>query len=199
MQSAAFAEYAQLLHNLKHRYPSLVNLETLLPNSKEQYSRICRVRMVDIGSSPLQLRSLDDPDVLLAHLQQQDQDRSVHQRIYVLENLTLPHITLFGTFFNIDPCIFASQIRTADWEGGKDQNNTPKLLSSRDPASSFTLRYNELRYFANFPHGLLTELQAGRRITVTSKVASVRRCATFWCRENEESWDGMLHRTIICH
>jgi len=209
MQSSVIAErYAQLLRNLCKRYPSLINLEELLPNTKLNlgYIRNCRVRMIDVGLPVHQVSQFDDdPDLLLAHLKQTEAAGAVHQRIYVLENLTLAHIALFGTFFDIDPCIFASQIRTANWEEKPTKNNTPKLLSSRNPARSFSLRYNELRLFQDPLSNRLMDIHAGRRITSTrlrrvfANVGLVKKCATFWCREMLNSWDGMLHRVTIVY
>ena len=159
--------------------------------------------MIEVSLPEYQLSQLDDPDFQLAHLEQAanvEESRTPHQRIYVLENLTLSHIALFGTFFNIDPCVFASQIRTADWEEKPTENNTPKLLSCRNPSCSFYLRYNELRLFRDpvsaIPQGLF-DTHAGRRIIPTlghplfANVGLVRRCAKFWCRETPKSgWDG---------
>ena len=204
-------DYAGFLRAMRCRYPGLINLEELLSkgNASRTYTRECRIAMVEVPSdgqpcgAPV---SFESPESLRSHLlQTASPQESVHRRVYVLENLNLGYIEVFGTHFNIDPCIFATQIRTTNWTAKNDENNTPKLLSCRDPMVSFTLRYNELRIFDDPIHGgpRLIDASAGRQIDTArgmedfERIGLVRRCASFWSQKKENGWDGIQHSNVF--
>lgn len=139
------------------------------------------------------------PEDLRSHLDEDEMaDAAVSGRIYLLENLSFSYMEVFGSHFKIDPSLFATHIRTANWEGHTAANNTPKLLSCRDSATSFTLRYNEARFFDDvIGHGgRLFDVNAGRQIDITpglkdfERIGVVRRCASFWSQRIENRWYG---------
>lgn len=198
--SPAAKSYAKFLRDMRARYPNLINLEHEFEHPK--YNRDCRVCMIVVPSEDPG-HEFNTPQQLHDHLGKPEPVPSKPLcRVYVVENLTLEYIAVFGHQFNVDPTVFASQIRTANWEGELEGNNTPKLLLCREPNCLFTLRYGEVRLFNEPIAGLrLTDNKAGRVITVTTThiemknfhhVGVVRRCISFWCKENSNigCWDG---------
>lgn len=193
--------YAIFLRDMHARYPNLINLirELKHPN----YNRHCRVRLVDFPRSTDTGHEFHSVQELHDHLGKSEAAPTAPRcTVYVVENLNLEYIAAFGYHFNVDPTVFATQIRTANWESNAEGNNTPKLLLCRDPNRSFTLRYAEPRYFDDHIVGLkLTDDSAGRRITVTTPasglkdsthVGLVRRCISFWCGEiHTNCYDGI--------
>jgi hypothetical protein len=166
--------------------------------------RHCRVRLIQLPYSDETTREFSTFRELDHFLLTPPPAQS--RRIFVVENVDLSHIVSFQRHFQMDPTVFASQMRTTTWVANPHDNNTQKLLLSRDPLQTFTLRYGELREFAESIAGLqLTESRAGRKIfgvkrspgalTAFSKVGLVRRCISFWCRESNggASYDGICH------
>jgi len=211
--SADTQGYANYIRELSRSYPNLVNLEELLPQSKAKrlYRRECRITLMERTSpgGPLEApRSLDSPEVLRQHLERASHESSLdRQRIYLVENLSLPYIALLGSHFNIDPNVFATQIRSAHWEGKPTENNTPKLPSCREPAKWFTLRYNEVRMFTDDISSLkLVADNSARRVTSSklykanfAHVGVIRHCGSFWCRETHgRGWDGIIPVKMTC-
>jgi len=199
-QSPATLSYATFLRDLRTRYPNLINLEREFEDPN--FNGFSCVRMFDVrqtGETGHEFKTLKE---LCDHLGNTDSVPPAPRcTVYVVENPKLEYMATFGRHFNVDPTIFASQNRTANWEGKPEENNTPKLLLCREPNQSFTLRYGEVRYFDEIVAGLrLTDVSAGRVITVTTKhkellnfhhVGVVRHCISFWCKENQAScWDG---------
>jgi len=200
--------YRKFLQDMRARYPSLVHLGRLLEdpwyNPKYPVNRKCRVRMIDLPHSEESGREFETIKDLNDHLKEVEAaPRSKRCRVYVVENLTLEYIAAFGYHFNVDPTVFARQVRTANWEDHPEQNNTPKLLLRSDPKHSFSLRYSELRLFKERVADLeLLDCSAGRVITVTTSashlykfhhVGIVRRSISFWCKErpNNDGGEGI--------
>lgn len=183
---------------INSRYPNLINLERGL----FKYKRNCRVRLIEIPRPGGIDHEFKSPEELCDHLGKPEPTPPAPRcRIYIVENLTLEYVAAFGFHLSVDPTVFASQIRTAAWEGQPDENNTPKLLFCKDPDQSFTIRYGELRLFNDHIAGLrLTDNKAGRRIATTNPVDDlftffhvglVRRAISFWCQESYPGcWDG---------
>ena len=124
-----------------------------------------------------------------------------------MENLTLEYMEAFGSRLGVDPSVFATQIQSINWEAKDWENNTPKLLYSRNPAELFTLRYVELLRFDKeiAYEKYLRDASAGRQITATrhlgcpfDNVGMVRRCASFWRQETKENgWNGNLPLPLL--
>lgn len=193
--------YKRVLRHMRQRYPSLINLEGDFP----KYKGSCRVRMIEFPRAGEGDREFDSPQELRDHLGNLASTVTAPwYRVYVLENLNIEYIAVLGDHFNVDPTIFATQFRKANWEGNPEENNTPKLLLRMDPNRSFTLRYSELRLFNKSIAGkLLKDTITGRVLTTPNtakylemfhKVGIVRRCVSFWCDEssNKGCWYGTL-------
>jgi len=193
--------YAKMLHDLSKRYPFLVNLEKEL----SKYKRACRIRMINIPPSPDNGHEFKTPQELNEYLGQLQVSipPDPRCRVFVVENLTLEYISVFGHHFNIDPTIFAKQVGTSKGANGSlNWNTSPKLFGQRDTQRSFTLPYIELREFAQHIGGRrLTDNRAGRRIA-TSEIyyrtenfchtGLVKHLISCWCKESthKNCWDG---------
>ena len=194
-------EYVKLLRTLTGRYPSLMNLD--FSNEMAMMNRSCRVGMIEVPGYEGTDHKFESPQELHDHLAKQELVPPAPRcRVYIVENLDIEYIAAFGYHFKMDPTVFASQVRTANWVFRPNDNITPKLLQCRDPKRSFVLRYGELRFFKEYIAGLpLTDYTAGRRIFTVTKsmpelsnfghVGIVRRCISFWCQESYPGcWDG---------
>jgi len=189
--------YARFLQKMGAKYPTLMNLEHEL----RKFDRHCRVRLIDFPRSPesCEFHTLQELNEYLD--KPEPGPLAPRCRVYVLENLTLEYIAIFGHHFNVDPTVFAEQAQRMNWADFPNENYTPKLHLRRDPNRSFTLRYSELRLFAESVAGLkLVDSSAGRVVTVTTRanhlsrfhrVGIVRRCISFWCTKiKKDGWEG---------
>ena len=197
--SQSAQSYSKLLRDMSKRYSILTNLESELP----KYNRTCRVRMIDVPPSQENAYEFKTPQELNDHLGQQELIPPAPRcRVYVIENLNLDYITVFGHHFKVDPTLFARQVGTPNG-GNRNPNGTPNLFHHRDRQRSFTLPYGELRYFTEHVGGRrLTDNRAGRRIATSERyhrqdefcnVGLVKRNISFWCRQSppKDCWDGM--------
>jgi hypothetical protein len=202
---------------MESRYPNLHYVLKLYDRcdrfAKYRSPRVTVLEFFRLGQtdSSFTRADIDSPQSLWANLSQaHSREGSEHKRVYMMESLTPEYIEIFGWHFNIDPIVFANQIRSTNWEDpeGHGYGNLQRLLSDRDPGVFFLLRYYEIRKFSKEIENLATtELEdacTGRKISFARirgqyhGIGVVRRNASFWKRRvGQSGWDGMLSFYLV--
>lgn len=121
-------------------------------------------------------------------------------RLYILEDIATNYVEIFGKWFNIDPIIFARQLRNTNWEDNGKASQTP-VLPSGFSKGAFCLRYPEVVRF------LGPELQKTEQLFCYSNVyrpirmmslnsfydgvGIICRKVSFWSQNcSDGSWNG---------
>ena len=201
--------YLETVSALTSRYPILQHLNFFVQEKSGQPLNRIRVAVlefrvdavfrIDFGGKD----GVDAYNELRLYLASTPGSPCQH-RLYLLEDLHPAFIELLGEFLNVDGTVFASQIRDKHYSGGPFNGHAPKLPSFQDPASSFTLRYYEARYFDHpdmpaFSSSVETVGNVRRQITfgrrpwrdVRGHVGHIRRNTSFWSQKHTSgAWNG---------
>jgi hypothetical protein len=130
-------------------------------------------------------------------------------RLYILEDISVNYVDIFGTYFSIEPSFWARHLRTVDRETSKTAGPVCTLPSVRSGDSSISFIYPEYSIiddadekFSEEPKirtadSLFADCNLYRRIMLIPPgefydgIALVNRRATFWSRMNSGgTWDG---------
>lgn len=211
--------YLALVKEMTRRYPSLGHLVSFIEKQREHessthYPTACSVlEFHETGVKKISFSSFTSGI--------DSQGRRLHDyltsssvpplgRLYMLEDLSVPYIELFGSYLGVDAQVFASQIQDGHWADDDISGNAPQLLSGRDHETSFTVRYYETRVLDPPPRDpspsmVRTRANVSRNIVYQREVtkgdrnhawydgpvATILRNASFWCRrEANGSWNG---------
>lgn len=202
------SSYFGLIDQLRHRHPSLFYLKNWATRQRGSSAYPVRAAVLEFQVDKVFRIDFDGKGArnssrqLADYLADISPDKCKY-RLYLLEDLDVPHIEVLGAYLNIDGTVLASQIRDTHWEGGWEIGNTPQLPSFRDPNKSFTLKYYEPRYFLNpnmpeFSSSLRTMSNIPRQITFGARrgpgsLGMIRRNTSFWSRkEDDGSWNGIV-------
>jgi len=198
--------YENVILSARKRSPNLINLYPLFPGVPDPpgttHNDQCRVCVVDVSESEhsrVPVVPFTNSSALSSYLEEASKQAAGHRRIYILENLSLEYITVFGSHFLLDPSIFANHRRAVNWEANRNEGNTPKLLSCMNPDRWFSLRYSEVLDFGDSISSVADWMDtfAGRKIEFTkvdgkvNGIGIARRKASFWRRATKDNgWDG---------
>jgi hypothetical protein len=189
--------YKSVVSSTRTRNPSLANLEKVLTQESSENGRVAVIEFHDTYVSE---RRFATPNELLEYMNCQEPSTTskCYGRCYLLEGLPHNYIEVLGSQLQVDPLVFARQIKCGILNICNDVRDIPLLSSHPTAKESLHLRYHELREFEDGIDSFEVSCTNQRRRISVSKwngkfdgVGIVRRNANFWSRLNgEKGWDG---------
>lgn len=164
----------------------------------------------------VEAKHFDSPQTLAAYMEatrledgKRSNDNSCHHRLWILEDLEPEWVNVLGSWLNVDPLVFNEQMNTFNFVDSQTIQTRPVPSMAR-PATSFTLRYFEVRHLKpplriHTTTNQMTFAINSRRIERWRDVDTpsfkqkwqhsfIRRCASFWTNQSRRNpssgWDG---------
>lgn len=189
--------YSSLVSLLRAKNPNLSDLEQIL-TSRDGSSEHGRAAVIEISDGNVAVCRFKSSNELLDHMSLHVPRSSCSRRLFLLEGLPANYIEILGSHLQVDPNVFARQIKSGQTEILQGATEAPLLSSHPTSKTSFAMRFHELQDFGDGIQSFdLLCANQPRRISVTrlngkfDGVGIVRRKTSFWYRKHgERGWDG---------
>ena len=205
MDSYKQSSYFSTIKSFCTRYPDLIFLRDFLGNPRRLNSP-GRAAVLEFRAGSVPVRKIFDNVDALEDYFKNTRGRSCGHRLYLLEDISLEYVEAFGSYFWMDPYLFASQQNFTHWTSTRHDHGFPsKLPSTRRPDPLYTLHYYETIKLAKRPLGAATMntfSNLTRRIERAKidypennkdNIYMIRRNASFWSHKTGEGgWNGLM-------
>lgn len=194
--------YLEYLSSNKNIFPCIRYLDHCRKEWKTRPG-LCKSTVLKFYPEKVLREDITTTEELERHFQQRHHETCANH-LYLIQDLSEKYIEILGSWFWLDPYLFASQSWVAHWGGDQDFGPPHRLyLSPQSNIVDFTIRYYEVRVLnERFPPDWTDE-----KLKLTSSVHRraegganergwagrtffVRKNASFWVKKTSSGWDG---------